>query len=136
MKLTFSRQWVTRLRRKKLESGVAFVASARPPDGIPNATLPCPYTRGFASPHVSDVANSPDPTDSDRERIPASLPSGLAWRLPQPRIPGQHPTDGWESRPKSPTISVPFVPTSASGRPHFPDSSAISAAPRCTVFPP
>ena len=52
MSLTFSPQWVTRLRRRKIESGEASVASVRPPDGIPNATLPCPYTRGCAFPHV------------------------------------------------------------------------------------
>ena len=52
MKLTFSAQWATRLRRKRLESVEASVAIVRPPGGIPNATLPCPYTKGSASPHV------------------------------------------------------------------------------------
>ena len=48
----FTQVWVTRLRQKTTESSGASAASARSPNGIPDATPPCPCTRGSASQHV------------------------------------------------------------------------------------
>ena len=51
-KETLTLQWVTLLRQKTIESSGASAANARLLNGIPDATPPCPCTRGSASPHV------------------------------------------------------------------------------------
>jgi hypothetical protein len=45
-------KWAIRRRQRTLESGEVSTANARWPDGIPDATPPCPGTRGCASLHA------------------------------------------------------------------------------------